>query len=366
MSWIVIALIWIVRVLGILVVLGAMLPWIRSGSWFIRAWDFPRVQLGVLGLGFAIVLGVWMLFGVRSKFDVLLIPLLLASVVVQSVYILPFTPLYPRRIATSGSPGLSLLVANIEYSSSDHAGVRTVLDEENPDVLLLIEANGGWIDALSKIRERYPHRLEAIREEGLGLVLWSRVPLGDARVRHMVTDDRPSLWVDLDLEGAPSVRLVGIHPTPPALKKPERPAERYNSRIRDAELIRIAREASDDPETAWIVAGDFNDVAWSHTTSLFRDLSGLRDPRVGRTLLNTYHAEYPPLRYPLDHVFVSPTVKVGRFDRVRIPGSDHFGMFIELEFARDKGRQTNGATREQEHHADEMVREGNADAAEDG
>jgi endonuclease/exonuclease/phosphatase (EEP) superfamily protein YafD len=79
-----------------------------------------------------------------------------------------------------------------------------------------------------------------------------------------------------------------------------------------------------------IVAGDFNDVAWSHTTRLFQRLSGLLDPRVGRGLYNTFHADHPLLRFPLDHLFHSNHFTLGSFRRLRHIGSDHFPIYVEL------------------------------------
>ena len=84
---------------------------------------------------------------------------------------------------------------------------------------------------------------------------------------------------------------------------------------------------------AAIVAGDLNDVAWSHTSRLFRRISRLLDPRVGRGMYNTFHARYWPLRWPLDHVFVSDTFVLRRLQRLPAFGSDHFPVYIALDHA---------------------------------
>jgi endonuclease/exonuclease/phosphatase (EEP) superfamily protein YafD len=41
-----------------------------------------------------------------------------------------------------------------------------------------------------------------------------------------------------------------------------------------------------------LVAGDLNDVAWSHTSRLFRRIAQMLDPRVGRGIYSTFHVRY--------------------------------------------------------------------------
>jgi hypothetical protein len=53
-----------------------------------------------------------------------------------------------------------------------------------------------------------------------------------------------------------------------------------------------------------LVAGDLNDVAWSHTSRLFRRIAQMLDPRVGRGIYSTFHVRYWFLCWPLDHIFI--------------------------------------------------------------
>lgn len=151
----------------------------------------------------------------------------------------------------------------------------------------------------------------------------------DPQIRTLVDDSVPSLRVWIDMPAGGTFWFYGVHPRPPAVKDPDKDALQ-DSDQRDAELIVVAKEVSrlKDPV---IVAGDFNDVAWSHTTRLFQRLGGLLDPRVGRGFYNTYNADCPFFRYPLDHLFHSDHFKLVRLHRGDHTGSDHFPMLVVLD-----------------------------------
>lgn len=359
------AALWSVRGLAVLLVIVSVLPFIRSGEWMIRLWDFPRIQLAVAGT-IVLLLLLATLFRTGFSWPTLLLAIVAAGAVVwQGAHVIRYTPLWPKQVETVADPDFRLLVTNLDKRNEQHEGVARMIEEVDPEILLLIEINESWAEGLQEVRDRFDYHVERVLPDGLGLALWSRIPLENAEIRHIVSDDRPSIHADLVLEGGHTARFVGVHPTPPGLPR-ENSDERHDSRIRDAELVLIAEEAAEADHKHWIIAGDFNDVAWSHTTQLFRDISGLGDPRVGRGLYSTYHAGYPLLRYPIDHVFVSDGFKIASLDRVETPGSDHFGMIADLAFEAAEPRKQPKVSEEEAEEAEEIVETGEKDAREEG
>ena len=84
-----------------------------------------------------------------------------------------------------------------------------------------------------------------------------------------------------------------------------------------------------------VVFGDLNDVAWSHTTELFRKTSELLDPRRGRGFYSTFSAHHWFIRYPLDYIFCSKHFSLINMLRLPKNGSDHFATFTHLSLRKD-------------------------------
>ncbi len=146
------------------------------------------------------------------------------------------------------------------------------------------------------------------------------------QVHFLVQQDVPSIHTEVRLRSGRLVQLHCLHPAPPS------PTENPSAAERDAELLLVAT-AQDRPVRSAVVMGDLNDVAWSATTRLFQNLSGLLDIRIGRGIFNTFHARYPFLRWPLDHVFCSADFTVVSLARLRTIGSDHFPIEAVLQLA---------------------------------
>ena len=137
---------------------------------------------------------------------------------------------------------------------------------------------------------------------------FSKLELSAADVRFLVEEDVPSIRADVRLRSGDMIEFNGIHPRRRSLEQ--------DTEERDAELLIVGRQVEAGARPA-IVAGDLNDVAWSHTTQLFQRISGMIDPRRGRGMFSTFHARYPMLRWPLDHVLHENTFTLVRLQRLR-------------------------------------------------
>jgi endonuclease/exonuclease/phosphatase (EEP) superfamily protein YafD len=314
-------------ILALIVVLATAIPLVRHDLWWIRAFDFPRAQILGLGLlGMALMLLYWT-FSRRWEQGVLL--LLAASVAYQAIIMFPYTRAARHQVepssVTDAQQVISLLIANVLMTNRAYESLLDIVRRERPDVVLTVETDAGWEQALRGIEEEYPFSVKQPLDNTYGMLLHSRLALHDSEIRFLVEPDIPSIHTDVELRSGSRIRFYGLHPRPPA------PDEATNTSERDAELLIVARMVRERDEPA-IVAGDLNDVAWSHTTRLFLRISGTLDPRIGRGTFNTYHADYFFLRYPLDHIFHTSDFRLVELRRLEAWGSDHFPMLVRLEF----------------------------------
>ncbi len=229
---------------------------------------------------------------------------------------------------------ISIMISNVYQYNTNTEGCLKVIYNANPDVVLLLETNSKWKQGTDELEEKYPYHIKVPQENTYGMLLYSKLELTDSYVKFIVEDDIPSIHTTVILKSGTAVRLYGVHPTPPS------PTENVRSTERDKELLLMADIVKEQNKPT-IVVGDLNDVAWSHTTNLFLKMSGLLDPRRGRGFFNSFHAKYPFMRFPLDHAFISPEFKLNGIKRLNNYGSDHFPIFIEVQYEPQKADNSN-------------------------
>jgi endonuclease/exonuclease/phosphatase (EEP) superfamily protein YafD len=339
--------------IGLAMALATALPLLRKNAWWIRWFDFPRLQ--ILAVLVAVIAAYLPLAG-ESAFSLFFLGLLGAALAYQGYMMFPYTLLARKQVqesrAATPQSTIRVLFANVLMENRDAAKLKAMIAEAAPDLVLAVEADAWWRGQLGYLRKTHPHAVEHPRDNTYGMLLYSRLQLVDPQVKFLVQDDIPSIHARLRLAGGHEIELRCVHPRPPA------PQEAAESTERDAELLIVGKDLKRRDAPA-IVLGDLNDVAWSRTNYEFQDISGLLDPRIGRGFYHTFHAKYPFIRYPLDHCFHSKHFRLVRFQRLGYFGSDHFPVLIELSYEPDAARSQPEprADAEQQRDADRRIAE---------
>ncbi len=323
---------WTAIIIGVLGIVLTVKPFFRSASWYIRIGDFPRLQILIFLLAALVLLTFG--FDYRNIFDDIFALLLIVCVFYQLRIIVPFTVLHRKEVQSARAgeeyeSNISLLIFNVLMENDRYADALRLIEKYDADIVLLAEPDENWARHLAPLEKKYPHTVLCPLDNRYGMLLYSRLPLHDTELQFLIQDDIPSIHTQVELPTGRSIALHGVHPRPPM------PGENTRSTERDGELLLVGK-AIRESNLPCIVAGDLNDVAWSRTTRLFKRVSGLLDPRIGRGFYNSFHAHYPFLRVPLDHVFHSPHFRFLHLERVKDScGSDHFPVFIKLSLEPD-------------------------------
>jgi endonuclease/exonuclease/phosphatase (EEP) superfamily protein YafD len=322
----------LVVIATVMLLIATLLPLWRHPHWLVRGMDFPRLQLATAALLLILVQAVSLDLGSAPAWA--LIGITLMCLAWQLWWILPYTVLWPAEVKTTKAPSserqLSILTANVLTSNRNADAFLRLVSQYAPDVLVTLESDRWWQCHLDTLQTSMPYCMKCPLDNLYGMHVYSRLPLEDTEISFLVEDDIPSMHALIRLRTGDPVRVHFLHPTPPG------PAGNPESAERDAELVIVARSIADSEQPV-VVTGDLNDVAWSATTRLFRKLSGLLDPRVGRGMFNTFHAKYPFFRWPLDHLFHSHHFTVTSMERLPYFGSDHFALLTELSYAPAQG-----------------------------
>jgi len=336
----------------LLLMLATLIPLSRHSHWFVRGFDFPRLQLTIFA---ALVLGLqggFINWQEPLNFGLLIITT--TCLIWHLWWIAPYTPIWPTEVKSapkSDEPiGLSIITANVLMSNRDAEPLLALVKSYRPDILVTLESDAWWQSQLNDLESIMPYTVKCPLDNLYGMHVYSRLPLSDSEISFLVEKDVPSIHTLVSLENGEQVRMHFLHPAPPS------PTENEHSTPRDAELVIVGRSVMKSQQPV-IVTGDLNDVAWSPTTRLFRKISGLLDPRVGRGMFNTFHAQWPCFRWPLDHLFHSEHFTLHTLKRLPSIGSDHFALYSRLTLTpgKETGQQGLQAEKSDEVWAREIT-----------
>jgi endonuclease/exonuclease/phosphatase (EEP) superfamily protein YafD len=290
-----------------------------------RIWDFGKIQISLLFLLLFIV-NIFLFSNFNYLFIIIQL-LIVASLFYNSILLIPYTPLY-NVISGNKRPKttiiqmqqINLLSVNVYQYNTNYNKLISLIYTSKPDLVLTMESNKDWENALSEIENEYPFTHKVSLENTYGMHFYSKLKIIKSKTNYFVADDIPSFEINLMSHSGEEFVFFGVHPPPPS------PTEEANSKERDGELLSVAKKVKIIQKPI-IVCGDFNNVAWSKSSRLFKKMSNLIDPRIGLGFISTFHAKYRLLRFPIDLFFHSKTIIITQFKTLENINSDHFPVF---------------------------------------
>lgn len=295
--------------------------------WYSKVLDFPRLQYWILG-----VLCLLLFLGLNKRWKLpsyLLLLGLLAAIYIHSVRIFPYwfgdkaVPDAPA--AYNEKDAFSIILANVLIKNEQYDEFFKLVIKRNPDMLLAMEVDQKWVDQLQILKQRYPYVISWPNDEAYGMILFSKFPLNNQEVDYLNHNFVPSFQTDVVLPSGKSFRFHGVHPVAPM------PSDKYpdNKGEKEVALLKVGEMVAEEKKPS-LVAGDFNDVSWSHTARLFGHDGKLKNVRIGRGLYNSFDATSMVMRWPLDHYFVTEEFSLVELKRLKSFGSDHFPMYAKF------------------------------------
>ncbi len=313
-----------------LLVIAVFLPQVKSDNWIFRILEYPRLQKFIICLSIFIAL---LFFANTSNiFQLISLISLGLGVLYLIKKIFPYSILAPKQMVSLQSSDvnnqLKLYTANVYQYNRSYTNILAQIKKCKPDVILLVETDKLWEDAMDYLIKEYPHCLKEPLDNTYGMLFYSKFEMVEGRVNYLIKDDVPSIEAKLKLPSGQLIKVWGLHPKPPI------PSEDPQTTAKDKEIMTVAFEVKNE-KLPVVVMGDLNDVAWSYVTELFTKSSGLLDPRRGRGFFSTFSANHWYMRFPLDYVFCSAHFGLVKMKRMPHNGSDHFPMFSHFEYHED-------------------------------
>jgi endonuclease/exonuclease/phosphatase (EEP) superfamily protein YafD len=304
-------------ILSILLIILSILPFSTNQHWVFRVPDFMKLQIFLVQC-VVFIIGC---FYVKKNTLLWFIQAVQLLLIGYHIFILMrYTKFWQSTAVQKSnreSQPVKIISCNIFQDNKEFHHFIDLVNKEDPDIILTMESNSDWEQAMRVFEEKYHNTQKVTLENTYGMHFYTRLKVLNIQTHFFVADDLPSIEAHLETSDGYQFVFFGVHPPPPS------PTEEDNSKERDGDLLSVAKRIR-DYEDPVVVTGDFNTVAWAKASRLFKKTSRLIDARIGRGILATFHANYWFFRVPLDLLFHSPTIFIEKLFTYPSVNSDHF------------------------------------------
>ena len=297
------------------------------------------LALGLVSATLAGFLGkLWWIFDLTSHFQVqyllgLLVVLLVnvmgkrrrSAIIVGVFFLANFVLIAPLFLDTPAvdlgeQKTYRILYANILTENQQHHLVRELIDETDPDFVVLLEVNQEWLDELDLSEMGFLFSITEARADNFGIALFSRIPLEKSAIHRFGRLDLPSIVATVNDKGIP-ITFVATHPVPP---KSEQLTSHRN--IHMSELADFISTLAGNI----VLAGDLNATSWSPFFREWLRVSQLQDSRRGFGVQPTWPTYNWLLSIPIDHFLISPEIQIHHREVGPQIGSDHYPLLMDF------------------------------------
>ncbi|MDB5242881.1 MAG: endonuclease, partial [Spirosoma sp.] len=156
-------------------------------------WDFPHLQVFVLTVS---GLAAWFALGHSWQWPLVLLPVGLITAILYQVWlIVPYTWLHTKEVpsrknlvnqSATNPNTIRLLSANVYQENTKMPDVLRLIKKHQPDLVLLLETNETWKQAMQPVEATYPHQILCPLENMYGLLFYSRFPMLSHELRFLV------------------------------------------------------------------------------------------------------------------------------------------------------------------------------------
>ncbi len=306
-------------VVGALTLLGTLLAFFASSSWFldlVANFRYQYLWIGLLAAGVVLWRQWWWTAGAIGIG-------VLINVLFVSPYYLGSVP-----AAAADSPHLTVAHLNTLARNEEKARVVEFIRESNADFVFLTEVTRPLLELIEE-GDAIPYEILVRTSSSFGVLGLVRTstratdPSIEGHVTNLGETRLPGVVIEARLGGQPFEILAFQTSSPGRASKADG---------RDSQLAGAAEWVA-GREVPVLLIGDFNATPWTPALSELIRTADLTDSAGGRGFTGSWPAGWGPFKIPIDHALHSEGITTIARTRGTSAGSDHLSLVVTLALA---------------------------------